>query len=146
VKENFVDSRFYTSEKIDIERLANDVENIYRLQGYHVQQIGNKEQKLIQLRKGGDVEALVGLQSALTVTIQHTSGGILVMVGQQKWIDKAAVGVVGLAVPVLWPLAITAGLGALRQMGLASQVMNMIDGLVRQQRPDIQTGPAPVKQ
>jgi hypothetical protein len=146
VKENLVDSRFYTSEKIDIERLANDVENIYRLQGYHVQQIGNKEQKLIQLRKGGDVEALVGLQSALTVTIQHTSGGILVMVGQQKWIDKAAVGVVGLAVPVLWPLTITAGLGALRQMGLASQVMNMIDGLVRQQRPDIQTGPAPVKQ
>jgi hypothetical protein len=146
VKENFVDSRFYTSEKIDIERLANDVENIYRLQGFQVQQIGNKEQKVIQLRKGGDVEALVGLQSALTVTIQRTSGGILVMVGQQKWIDKAAVGVVGLAVPMLWPLTLTAGLGALRQIGLSSQVMNMIDGLVRQQWPDIQTGPAPVKQ
>ena len=141
-----MDSRFYTSEKIDIERLANDVENIYRLQGFQVQQIGNKEQKLIQLRKGGDVEALVGLQSALTVTIQRTSGGILVMVGQQKWIDKAAVGVVGLAVPMLWPLTITAGLGVLRQMGLSSQVMNMIDGLVRQQWPDVQTGPAPVKQ
>ena len=141
-----MDSRFYTSEKIDIERLANDVENIYRLQGYKVQQIGNKEQKLIQLQKGGEVEALVGLQSALTVTIQHTSGGILVMIGQQKWIDKAAVGVVGLAVPMLWPLTITAGLGALRQIGLSSQVMNMIDGLVRQQWPDVHTGPAPVKQ
>ncbi len=141
-----MDSRFYTTEKLDIERLATDLENIYRLQGYQVQQLGNKEQKLIQLQKGGDVEALVGLQSALTVTIQHTSGGILVMIGQQKWIDKAAVGVVGLAVPMLWPLTITAGLGVLRQIGLANQVMNMIDGLVRQQRPDVQTGPTPVKQ
>ena len=68
------------------------------------------------------------------------------MIGQQKWIDKAAVGVVGLVVPMLWPLSITAGFGALRQIGLSSQVMNMIDGLVRQQRPDVQTGPAPVNQ
>ncbi len=73
-----MDSRFYTTEKLDIERLTNDLENIYRLQGYQVQQLGNKEQKIIQLQKGNDVEALVGLQSALTVTIQRTSGGILV--------------------------------------------------------------------
>ena len=141
-----MDSRFYTSEKLDIERLATDLENIYRLQGYQVQHLGNKEQKLIQLQKGSDVEALVGLQSALTVSIQHTSGGILVMIGQQKWIDKAAVGVVGLAVPMLWPLTITAGLGALRQIGLSSQVMQMVDGLVHQQQPDVQAGPAPIKQ
>jgi len=47
-----VDSRFYTTEKLDIELLANDLENIYRLQGYKVQQIANKEQKIIQLQKG----------------------------------------------------------------------------------------------
>ncbi len=141
-----MDSRFYTSEKLDIERLATDLENIYRLQGYQLQQLGNKEQKLIQLQKGSDVEALVGLQSALTVSMQRTSGGILIMIGQQKWIDKAAVGVVGLAVPMLWPLTITAGLGALRQIGLSRQVMQMVDGLVHQQQPDVQTGPAPIKQ
>ncbi len=141
-----MDSRFYTSEKLDIERLATDLENIYRLQGYQVQQLGNKEQKLIQLQKGSDVEALVGLQSALTVSMQRTSGGILIMIGQQKWIDKAAVGIVGLAVPMLWPLTITAGLGALRQVGLSSQVMHMVDGLLHQQQPDVQTGPAPIKQ
>jgi len=141
-----MDSRFYTSEKLDIERLATDLENIYRLQGYQVQQLGNKEQKLIQLQKGSDVEALVGLQSALTVSMQRTSGGILIMIGQQKWIDKAAVGIVGLAVPMLWPLTITAGLGALRQVGLSRQVMHMVDGLLHQQQPDVQTGPAPIKQ
>jgi len=140
-----MDTRFYTSEKIDIERLASDLENIYRLQGYQVQQLGNNEQKLVQLKKGGDLEGLVGLQAALTVTMQRTSGGILVMVGQQKWIDKAAVGVVGLAIPMLWPLAITAGLGALRQIGISGQVLNIVDGLIRQQQPDVKTGPAPAR-
>jgi hypothetical protein len=141
-----MDTRFYTSEKIDVERLANDLENIYRLQGYQVQQIGNNEQKLVQLKKGSELEGLVGLQAALTVTMQRVSGGILVMIGQQKWIDKAAVGVVGLAVPMLWPLTITAGLGALRQIGMSGQVMNLVDGLIRQQQPDVQTGPAPARQ
>ncbi len=141
-----MDARFYTSEKLDIERLANDLENIYRLQGYQAQQLGSKDQKLVQLKKGGDFEALIGLQAALTVTIQRTSGGILVMIGQQKWIDKAAVGVVGFVIPALWPLTITAGLGALRQAGLSSQIMNMVDGLVHQQQPDIHTGPVPVQQ
>ncbi len=140
-----MESRFYASEKLDIERLANDLENIYRLQGYQVQQLGNKEQKLIQLRKGSDLEALIGLQSALTVTMQRSASGVLVMIGQEKWIDKAATGIVGLAVPMLWPHTITAGLGVLRQIGLSSQVMNMVDGLVRQQQPDVQTGPAPTK-
>ncbi len=140
-----METRFYASEKLDIERLANDLENIYGFQGYQVQQLGNKEQKLIQLRKGSDVEALVGLQSAVTVTMQRRVGGVLVMIGQEKWIDKAAAGVVGLVVPMLWPLTITAGFGVLRQIGLASQVMNMMDGLVRQQQPDVQTGPGPSK-
>ncbi len=36
-----MDNRFYNSEKLDIDRLATDLENIYRLQGYQVQQIGN---------------------------------------------------------------------------------------------------------
>ncbi len=49
-----MDTRFYTSEKIDIERLASDLENIYRLQGYQVQQIGNNEQKLVQSSTDSD--------------------------------------------------------------------------------------------
>jgi hypothetical protein len=140
-----MDARFYNSEKLDVERLAKDLENVYRGQGYQVQQLDSNEQKLVQLKKGGDLEALVGLQAALTVTIQRTSGGILVMVGQQKWIDKAAVGVVGFAFPPLWPLTITAGIGALRQIGISGQVMNIVDGLIRQQQPDVQAGPAPAR-
>ena len=141
-----MDTRFYNSDKIDIERLATDLENVYRAQGFQAQQLGNNEQKMVQLRKGGDFEALLGLQAALTVIIQRTSGGTLVTIGQQKWIDKAAVGAVGLIIPQLWPLVVTGIFGAVRQINLGNQVLTMVDGLVRQQQPDVQVGAAPVNQ
>lgn len=141
-----MDARFYNSEEIDIERLGQDLVNIYLAQHYQAQNVGNKDQMLVQLKKGGDFEAILGMQAALTVTIQRTAGGVLAMIGQQKWIDKAAVGAVGIAVlPLLWPLALTAGVGALRQASLGNQVLNMVDSLVRQQRPNVIAGPVPVQ-
>ncbi len=140
-----MDARFYNSEEIDAERLANDLVNVYMAQGYQTQQIGNKDQMLVQLKKGGDFEAIIGMQAAVSLTLQRTAGGLLAMIGQQRWIDKAAVGAVGIvAFPVLWPLALTAGAGAIRQASLANQVLNVVDGLARQQRPGVQAGPIPM--
>jgi hypothetical protein len=141
-----MDARFYNSEDIDIEQLANNLENIYRAQGYQAQHLGNNNQVMVQLKKGSDFEALIGLQAALSVILQRSGGGVLAMIGQQRWMDKAAVGAVGIiAAPVLWPLMITAGAGAIRQASLGNQVLNVVDGLVRQQRPEIQIGPVPVQ-
>jgi hypothetical protein len=140
-----MDARFYKSDDLSIERLATDLENFFRGQGYQVQQIGNNDQVMVQLKKGSDFEAIIGMQAALSVTIQRTTGGIMVAVGQQKWIDKAAVGAVGVAVPVLWPLLFTAGLGAVRQASLANRVLTILDGLVHQQQPDVKTGPVPAQ-
>lgn len=140
-----MDARFYTSDTLNIERLATDLEMFFRAQGYRTQQIGNSDQVMVQLKKGSDFEALIGMQAALTITLQHSSGGVMVACGQQKWVDKAAVGVVGFAIPALWPLLFTAGVGAVRQAGLANQVMTVLDGLVHQQQPDVKTGPAPAQ-
>jgi hypothetical protein len=139
-----MDARFYNSEDIDIERLASDLVSAYQSQGFKAQQVGNADQVLVQIKKGGDFEAVLGMQAVLSITIQRTSGGVLAMIGQQRWIDKAAVGAVGIAVlPLLWPLAVTAGVGAVRQASLGNQALNMVDGLVRQQRPGITGGPIP---
>ncbi|HVB26197.1 MAG TPA: FHA domain-containing protein [Ktedonobacteraceae bacterium] len=141
-----MDARFYNSEEIDIQRLANELENMYRAQSFQAQQIGNEDQIMVQLKKGSDFEAIIGLQAALTVIIQRSGGGVLAMIGQQKWMDKAAVGAVGLiAAPILWPLMITAGAGAIRQASLGNQVLNAVDNLVRQQKPGIMIGPVPVQ-
>lgn len=139
-----MDARFYNSEHINIERLANDLVGAYIAQGYQAQQLGNRDQMLVQIKKGSDFEAILGMQAVLSLNLQRTSGGVLAMIGQQRWIDKAAVGAVGLvALPVLWPLALTAGVGALRQASLGNQVLNTVDGLVRQQIPGVQAGPVP---
>ncbi|HKV57535.1 MAG TPA: zinc-ribbon domain-containing protein [Ktedonobacteraceae bacterium] len=141
-----MDARFYQSEEIDIEQLANDLENMFRMQGYEAQHIGTPDQAVVQLKKGGDLIALIGLQTALTVIIQRMAGGTVTMIGQQKWMDKAAVGAVGLvAAPILWPLMLTAGAGAIRQASLGNQVLNTLDGLVRQRYPDVRLGPIPAQ-
>src|SRR5213079_2092909 len=141
-----MDARFYNADNIDIELLANNMENIYRAQGYQAQHFGDNKQLMVQLKKGSDFEALIGLQAALSVIIQRSGGGVVAMIGQQRWIDKAAVGAVGIiAAPVLWPLMLTAAAGAIRQASLGNQVLNVVDGLVRPQRPEIQVGPVPVQ-
>jgi hypothetical protein len=138
-----MDARFYRSNSLNINHLATDLQNLYRSQGYQTQEISSDDQIMVQLRKGGDLEALLGMQAALTVTFQRTGAGVAVAVGQQKWVDKAAIGIAGFAIPPLWPLMITAGFGAFRQANLANQVLHVIDGLVHQQEPEAQAGPAP---
>jgi len=147
-----MDARFYNSEEIDLEKLATDLENIFRAQGYETQQINGKDQfgkdqLMVQMKKGGDLAALVGLQTALSVSFQHTTGGVVAMIGQQKWIDKAVVGGAALVaapfIPILWPLLVTAGVGAAKQASLGGQVLSTVDALVHQQRPEAQAGPLP---
>src|SRR5258707_4128264 len=129
-KENMhMNARFYRSDNLNIERLATDLEQYFRGQGYVVQHLGNNDQMMVQLKKGGEFEAIVGMQAALTVTLQRNSGGVSIAVGQQKWIDKAAVGVVGFAIPVLWALLFTAGIGGFRPGRLAEQGMTGGDWL-----------------
>ena len=139
-----MDARFYTvrDQRIDVEALAHNLVNVYQSQGYQAQAVGNGDNILVQFKKGGDLEALIGLQASLTVSLQCTPNGVIVTAGQQKWLDKAAVGAVGVVFsPVLWPLAITAGAGALRQVKLASEVFALLDGLITHQYPDVQIRP-----
>lgn len=138
-----MDARLYNTTNLDFERLATDLENFLRAQGYTVQHLGNNEQMMVQLKKGSDLEALLGMQAALTITLQKSHGGVMVGAGQQRWIDKAAVGAVGFAFPGLWPLLVTAGIGAVRQAELANRVLVIVDGLVRQQQPDVTASSTP---
>src|SRR5437660_12162451 len=116
-----MDARFYNADDIDIELLANNMENIYRAQGYQAQHFGDNKQVMVQLKKGSDFEALIGLQAALSVIIQRSGGGGVAMIGEQNWMAKAAVGAVGIiAAPVLWRLIIREGSGATGPAGLGN--------------------------
>jgi hypothetical protein len=136
-----MESRFYQSSELDIERVAYEVEDVFRAQGNQVQHFGNAEQTVVQIRQGGEFEAIIGMQAALTVTLQKSSGGVVVTVGQQQWVDKAVIGAVGMF--FLWPLILTAGAGLFRQLSLETQLLNAVDIAIRRQRANVAYGPVP---
>ena len=136
-----MDTRYYNAKDINLQRLASDLEQVFVGQGFETQHFGSPDHVTVQLRKGGDMAAVFGLRSAITVVMQRTPEGLQAAIGQQRWADKAAVGAVGFFFPVLWPLMITAGAGTLMQATLGSQVFNALDMLVHQQAPGAQRGP-----
>jgi len=136
-----MDTRFYQSPGLDIERIARDLEGCYLSQDYQVQHFGNKDHMVVQLKMGSQLEAVIGMQAALTVTLQRFPRGVVARVGQQQWVDKAAAGAIGML--LLWPLMVTAGVGAIRQASLESQVFSMLDTVVLQQRADVKIGAVP---
>ncbi len=136
-------SRFYQAPGLDIERIGRELTQALQAQGYQVQQLGNRDQVAVQMRKGGDLEALVGLQAAVTVTLQKTPEGVIAQAGQQKWLDKAAVGAIGFFFPPLWPLALTASFGVFRQVGIENDLFNMLDTIVLRQKAGVRIGDVP---
>ncbi len=129
-------TRLYQSNNINIERMIQDLEGAFLAQNYQTQHFTTGTQRIVQLREGGNFEALFGMQATLTVILQPTHNGILATVGEQQWIDKAAVGLLGAV--VLWPLLITAGVGIIRQSNLEYQILSKLDMVARQQNPDVQ--------
>jgi predicted nucleic acid-binding Zn ribbon protein len=141
LKGGHMDTRFYQAPDLDIERIARDLDDYYLSQDYQVQHFGNKERMVVQVKMGSQLEAVFGMQAALTVTLEHFPRGVLATVGQQQWLDKAAAWAIGML--LLWPLAITAGVGAIRQVSLESQVFDVLDTVVFRQRPDAKVGSVP---
>lgn len=135
-------TRFYQAPGLDIGRIASEFEASFLSQGYQVQHFGNRQQMVVQIRKGGDFEAVLGMQAAVTVTLQPVPGGVITSIGQQQWVDKAAVGAIGMFF-LFWPLMLTAGAGIIRQIGLEGQIISALDGIVLHQRSDVRIGDVP---
>ncbi|GCE09646.1 zinc ribbon domain-containing protein [Dictyobacter aurantiacus] len=134
-------TRFYQAANLDVDRMVRDFESIFMSQGYQVQHFSNQGQMVVQLRKGGDFEAILGMQAALTVILRRVPGGVVALVGEHRWEDKAAAGLLGMI--FFWPLLFTTGAGVLRQAGLEEQLFEALDMVALQQRPDVQVGPVP---
>ena len=78
--------------------------------------------RMIQARtKGGKFKQFIGLDKALTVKINSMNSNELeIEIGEGKWVDKGVVLTVSMF--VLWPLAVTSGVGIVQQIALQKQV------------------------
>jgi hypothetical protein len=142
-----METRFYQTQTLELQRIAQSLVLEYQAKGYQAQQFGNPDQVTVQLRKEDTLRAITGFNKVLGITMQRTNGGTMIQVGAQDWTDQIAVGAVGL---VLHPLLITAAIGAVSQNNVVHEVFTSIDMYVQQQQPQAQvnippyspTGPA----
>jgi hypothetical protein len=118
-------SRRYACAADDIPRLINDVRGWLNTQGFDTQHMNtDSESVLLQVKKRGSWRDLVGMATSLNIVFHPGDDSLTVEIGAGKWIDKAAVGTVSLF--LLWPLAITAGMGAWEQMKMPERIFDYI--------------------
>ena len=135
-----METRFYQTQDLDLQRIAQALVSEYQSRGYEAQQFGDFNQVNVQLKKESTLRTITGLNKALGISLQRVNGGTLVRVGAQDWVDQIVVGAVGLAIH---PLLVTAAVGAIQQSNVVYDVLNSIDYQIRQQQPQVQVGGYP---
>ncbi len=73
-------TRFYHSEKIDIEQLAHDFVGLCLTQDYQVHYTGNSQAVFIEIVHGNYRDAIVARRAAVNIRLQRIAGGVAGMV------------------------------------------------------------------
>lgn len=73
---------------------------------------------------GGKWKQWVGMDKAISIKLSARDGILTAEVGEAKWIDKGAIMAVSMF--VLWPLAVTSGIGMYKQAKLPEKIFNCI--------------------
>ncbi|MCL6257467.1 toll/interleukin-1 receptor domain-containing protein [Aquiflexum sp. TKW24L] len=95
-------------------------------EGYDTQQFKiENDEEMIQVKKRGGWRKFVGMETSLNVILKHKNRSLTVYIGSGQWIDKAAVGAVSMV--ILWPLLVTAGIGAWEQHKLPDKIFEFIN-------------------
>jgi TIR domain len=118
-------SRRYLCAPADSQRLIADVKAWLDSQDFDTQQMNTENQSLLlQIKKRGGWRDFVGMATSLNIAFHYSGNTLMVQIGAGKWIDKASAGTVSLF--ILWPLAITAGIGAWEQAKLPERIFDYI--------------------
>ena len=129
-----METRIYPTQDLDVQKIAEALVNEYQAQGFEAQQLGDSNQATVQLRKENTLRTITGFNKALGIAFQRSNNETQVQVGASDWVDQIAVGAVGL---ILYPLLVTAAIGAVQQRNVVHDVLDSIDRLVHQQQPQV---------
>ena len=120
-----VKCRRYACPAADAGRLVADIRNWLNATGFDSQQMPTEDHGLlVQIQKRGGWRQWVGMSTSLNIVLHQSGDTLTVEIGEGKWIDKAAVGTVSLF--ILWPLAVTAGIGAWEQAKMPEEIFSYI--------------------
>lgn len=95
------------------------------IEGFNCQRFQTEDGGIVlQIETTGGWRKFLGMSTAIHIVFHHVDKTVNVEIGNGQWLDKAAIGL--LSTIVLWPLAITAGVGAWRQMKLPERIYGYI--------------------
>lgn len=118
-------SRTFTCQPEQRRFLIQRLERWLEREDFECQELETDDKDLLmQVRKKGSWRKFVGMATALNIVLHQSGEEMKVTVGEGQWLDKAIVGSVSMF--VLWPLAITAGIGAWQQNQMPDRVLNFI--------------------
>lgn len=110
----------------NVEEIEKLVTRFLHNEKMEVQTLGHHECKVIQarVRKSG-AKKLLGMDKAVEIRLTQEGQRLIVEMGNAKWADKAVVMAVSMF--VMWPLAITSGVGIYKQNELFAEIKTVID-------------------
>jgi hypothetical protein len=97
-----VASREYVNKKVDLQKLADSIEEFFANQGYETQSAKGPKGWIIQARKTGILRELLAAGRAFTITITGEPQNFKVSIGIGQWFQN--IGVVVLESLALSPL------------------------------------------
>lgn len=124
------ESRVFMLNGTEVSQIVTRLENFFRTEkGMEVQSSQTTDGYVMQASQPKDGwKTLTGMRLALTVQMAVMGDKLNVSVGEGQWSDKIGAGAIGLF--VAWPLAITAGMGALKQKKLPGEVFQVIENVI----------------
>ena len=121
------ESKIYSLGTSTVQDVVRELENFFKSEkGMEVQSAPIENGYIIQAGQPKDVlRSISGMRVTTNVQLSVLGSGELnVTVGEGQWADKLGAGAVGLF--LLWPLAITAGIGAYKQKMLPNEIFDFV--------------------
>ena len=124
------ESRVFMLNGTEVSQIVTRLENFFRTEkGMEVQSSQTTDGFVMQASQPKDGwKTLTGMRLAITVQMTVMDDKLNVSIGEGQWSDKIGAGAVGLF--IAWPLAITAGMGALKQKKLPGEVFQVIENTI----------------
>lgn len=119
------ESRVFELNQVTAEQVLEAVTTFLRGEkGMEVQSVATPNGYLIQAAQADTLRTLSGMKLATTVELTVNGTQLNVTLGEGQWADKLGAGAVGIF--LLWPLAVTAGIGAYKQKKLPSEIFEVV--------------------
>lgn len=113
--------------------LTSAVQDWLAIQGFNCQRLQMEDGGIvIQIEKVGGWRKVFGMSTAVHIVFRQEEHILNVEIGHGRWLDKAAAGM--LSVIILWPLAVTAGIGAWQQLKLPERIFEYLTEYIGQLR------------